>query len=344
MRTERMKSFNIDFNWLNEKYAPGDAFANAEASAWADWYQEMGCNNFWTFAVSYNGHAWYDSKFAPKIEGLKGNFTKECVIEGHKRGMTVFAYHCLGANPVIERAHPDWARPAEIDQINMVLCDEYIDLFCKLIAESITECEYDGLVIDWFRGPMVRKGEWIPKEKEEFKLLMGYPFPKEPDAAEIAEYEKRSIEKAWRRIKDTVVSVGDIPIWTNHPFDKVDDPVWNGNILLKEVDYLLNVGPDVRMLNWLKRESGAHTQIVQNLCGWPDHDLSIMDQLDLDKVGLFGFAAADPLSCLPFVSVEETLKNVTPEELEQKPYLKEVLEKRVNANKKNIEIMRKMFE
>lgn len=94
----------------------------------------------------------------------------------------------------------------------------------------------------------------------------------------------------------------------------------------------------------MKRESGAHTQIVQNLCGWPDHDLSIMDQLDLDKVGLFGFAAADPLSCLPFVSVEEALKNVTPEELEQKPYLKEVLEKRVNANKKNIEIMRKMFE
>ena len=344
MEKERMKSFNIDYNWLNDKYSPGDAFAGANAAVYAQWNKDMGCNNFWTFAVSYNGYAWYDSKYAPKIEGLNGNFTKECVIEGHKRGMTVFAYHCLASNPVIERAHPEWTRTDDADPMKLVFCDEYLDLFCKLIAESITECEYDGLVIDWFRGPMVRRGEWIPKEKEEFKLLMGYPLPKEPDAAQIAEYEKRSIEKAWRRIKDTVLSVRDIPIWTNHPFEKADDPVWNGNILLKEVDYVLNEGPDVKLLDWLKRETGEHTQIVQNLCGWPDHDLSVMDRMDLSKVGLFGFAAADPKSCLPFVSVEEALENVTPEHLEADPNLKESLKKRVMANKKNIEIMRKMFE
>lgn len=340
---EMIKSFSIDFNWLNGKHSPGNAFACADAAAWADWYQELGCNNFWTFAVSFNGYAWYDSKYAPKIEGLQGNFTRACVEEGHKRGMSVFAYHNLASNPVIEKAHPEWARPAEVDLMNMVFCDEYLDLFCKLIDESIRECGYDGLVIDWFRTPLKRAETWIPKEKEEFRLLMGYDLPEKPALSEIREYEKRTIEKAWRRVKETVRAAGDIPIWTNQPFYRGEEAIWNGNILLKEADYMLNEGPDFGLIEWLRGQCGAHTQIVQDICGWPDHDLSCLDQFDFTDIGLFGFAAADPKSCLPFVSVEEAMANVTEEELRQNPGLPESIARQVEANRTNIAVMRKMF-
>lgn len=95
-----MQSFNIDFNWVNGSYASPDSFSQADPRALAQWYKELGCDNFWTFAVSYNGYAWYDSKLSPKVNGLEGNFTKACVEEGHKLGVSVFAYHCLAAaNP-----------------------------------------------------------------------------------------------------------------------------------------------------------------------------------------------------------------------------------------------------
>ena len=83
---ERLKSFNVDFNWVGKTYSPASAFVQADAALLAQWYQEMGCNNFWTFAISYNGCAWYNSDHAPKAQGLCGNFTRDCVREGHKRG------------------------------------------------------------------------------------------------------------------------------------------------------------------------------------------------------------------------------------------------------------------
>lgn len=338
-----MKSFNVDFNWVNGKHAPANAYAQANAAELAKWYQELGCNNFWTFAVSFNGYAWYDSRYSPKVEGLKGNFTRDCVIEGHKRGMSVFAYHNLASNPVVEKAHPEWARPKETDLMNLVFCDEYLDLFCSMIDESIRQCGYDGLVIDWFRPPVKRDDEWIPKEKEEFELLMGYPLPNKPQQSEIWEYEKRSVEKAWRRVKETVKAAGDIPIWTNQPFFRGEEAIWNGNILLKEADYLLNEGPDFGLLEWMRSQCGEHTQIVQNLCGWPDHDLSCMDEYDMSDVGLFGFAMADPASCFPFVSVEEAMAYTTAEQREKDPDLKKRLQEHVAANRKNIELVREIF-
>lgn len=326
-----IKSFSIDFNWVNATWAPQDSFAQADAQTWAAWYKALGCTNFWTFAVSYNGCSWYDSAYSPKIKGLDGNFTKACVEAGHKHAMSVYAYHCLAANPVVEAAHPAWSRKNKDDLFNLILCDDYIDLFCNMIHESASLCAYDGIVIDWFRCPKNRLPVWEPVEQALFEQRMGVPFPgaDKLSSAQLAAFEKRCIEAAWRRVKDTMSAFPGIKIWTNQPFEKVDDPIWNGNALLKEVDYLLNEGPDFELLHWLRRESGPHTEIVQNLCGWAEHDLGAADEIDTALYGLFGFAAANPSTCLPYQAGDD----IGPD---WKPGLAE-------TNAKNIEIMRNMF-
>lgn len=325
-----IQSFNIDFNWVNNTYAPEDTFAQANPRELAQWYQQLGCDNFWTFAVSYNGYSWYDSRYSPKIRGLEGNFTKACVEEGHKLGMSVFAYHCLGANPVLEKCHPQWSRKHLSDPFQLIFCDEYIDLFCNMIQESAMMCGYDGIVIDWFRCPANRLPQWEPKEKELYSMLCG-DFPGEEAISNemLAQFEKRCIERAWRKIKDTIDSVGRIKIWTNQPFEKVEDPVWTGNILMKEADYLLNEGPNFALLDWIDRASGQNTQIVQNLCGWVGHDLSLLDTIDRERFGLFGFAAANPLTGLPYQE-EDRMGEAWPAEL-------------AKVNAKNIGIIREIF-
>ena len=240
---ETIRSFSIDLNWVDGTWAPDGVFANASAVHWADWYQALGCTNFWTFAVSYNGRAWYDSAFSPKLSGLAGNFTKDCVAEGHRRGMSVFAYHCLGANPIIAQSHPEWSRQNPDDFFDLIFCDAYLELFCSMVCESARMCEYDGLVIDWFRCPQKRLPMWQPAEKELYEERMGQPFPGEAvlTAKELATFEKRCIEVAWTQISRAVKSVNqNIEIWTNQPFNFAEDLVWNNNVLMREADYILN--------------------------------------------------------------------------------------------------------
>lgn len=342
MKKEIIKSFSIDFNWLNGKYSPSDTFCNANAKEWAKWYKDLGCNNFWTFAVSYNGYAWYDSKLSPKIKGLNDNFTKDCVIEGHKLGMSVYAYHCLAANPVIEEKYPQWSRKNPDDFFNLIFCDEYVDLFCKMIKESIFECDYDGLVIDWFRCPAKRLPTWEQTEIDLYNQLMDNPFMS-VEKAEKDEFEKRSIENAWRKIKNAVMSVKNIPIWTNQPFEKIDDPVWNGNLLMKDVDFLLNEGPDFDLLEWIKKESGEKTAVVQNLCGWASHDLTFLDKIKEGGYGMFGFAAADPNTCLPFEKTDDALKQVDAKQVLENHEFCNWTAALVEANRKNIKIIKKEF-
>jgi len=85
---------------------------------------------------------------------------------------------------------------------------------------------------------------------------------------------------------------------------------------LRQADYILNESPDYALLSWLEKEAGENTTIVQNLCGWEAHDLTAMP--NLDAYGKFGFAAADPLTCLPTPRMSA-------------------------ANAKNIEIIRKIY-
>lgn len=315
MKNKIMKSFNVDFNWLNGTYAPSTAFADADPKAIVDYYADMGASNFWTFAVTYNGYAMYPSHLAPVPANLKTNFMKESCDYGHEKGMEVFAYLCLAANPCWEELHPEFVRPLLVPGYShasnywrLVLNDEYLDYFCGILDEALNMADLDGIVIDWFRHPCDKREVWIPSEIELFKSLMDIPFPEDAAVDELTEidFDRRVLAHAWRRIKNTVMTHGDIKIWTNHPFDRVDDPVWNNHVLLQEVDYVLNEGPDTDMLEWINQNVGPQTMVIQNLCGWADHKADIWKNIDLDQYGLFGFAAADPTTKLPSVSHNKT--------------------------------------
>ncbi|MCL2752363.1 MAG: hypothetical protein FWE62_06390 [Firmicutes bacterium] len=305
MKDNGIKSFSIDFNWYDGVHAPKNMFRNADAGAWVEWYKELGCNNFWTFAMSYNGYAWFPSETVPKITGLQTNFVKNCCDLGHANAMTVFAYLCFGANPQYQRIHPELFRPSISvcpEYITAIYNDRYIDYFISVCLDVLGKAPLDGLVFDWFRGATVKRPVWSDIEKELYEKIMGEKFPKsDPDADVIARYDFLTLEYAWKKIRAALSSyiANGLKLWTNQPFDKINDPVWKNHILLKEADYILNESPDVTLLEWLGAEVGENTTIVQNYCGWIGHDIDKMSGFDKSRYGKFGFAAADPDTCLP---------------------------------------------
>ena len=296
----KLKSFNIDFNWYNGQYATPEAFTNADPAKIIDWYKNMNVSNFWTFAVTYNGYAWYDSKIAPKAVNLKSNFMQETTALGHKNNMTVFAYLCLGDNPYLISKDPSIKRVDE-GMFRMPFTDWYIDYFCSLCDEALTVCDLDGIVIDWFRYPRNKRSVWIKQEQDLFTKRMGEKFIEGVEIPNdvLIEFERRCLEVAWNRIRKTIKAKGDKKIWTNQPFDFIDDPIWNGHVLMNEADYILNECPNFDFLDWIQSQAGKNTMVVQNLCGWADHNLEKVNSIDTDKYGLFGFAQADYDTCLP---------------------------------------------
>jgi hypothetical protein len=126
-----------------------------------------------------------------------------------------------------------------------------------------------------------------------------FPDEGEPGDADVIAFDRATLDNAWRRIKNAVDTTRKVKIWTNQPFDKVDDPIWNGHILMKEVDYVLNESPDTSLLEWMRATVGKQTLVVQDICGWANHNAEMWKEIDPAKYGFFGFAAADPETCMP---------------------------------------------
>ena len=309
MKPSPIKSFCIDFNWDAHGAARPGLYAHADPAEHVRWYRELGANTIQTFCVSYNGYAWYHSGVAPVIPGLEHNFLADIAKLGHAEGMAVLGYFCLGSNPFWGRQHPHLAHDIGLNgHWENAFIPEYLDYFCRCIVDALQKTEIDGFMIDWFRplefwsatGKTNRK-TWLDCEKQMFRELMGESFPREgePDASVWTEFERRVLELAWTRIKDAVDSTRPAIIWPNAPFQQVHDPIWNGHKLLREADWILNESPDVNLLSWLHDQIGPNTTIVQNLCGWKEHDASAWRTIDTAKYGLYGFAQADPETTLP---------------------------------------------
>lgn len=301
MSTAPIQAFCIDFNWDTKGPALPGLFAQADPAEHLRWYKELGANVLQTFCVSYNGHAWYaDSRVAPVLPGLQHDFLSEITTLAHREEMQVMGYFCLGANPVWEALHPEQFH-GEVDKntSRTVLTDEYLDYFCSSVRDALEQTDVDGFMIDWFNRP--QRGTWMECERKLFRELMGHSMTSQLplDSAEAVEFDRRLLERAWVRVRETVESTRKVIIWTNHPFHTADDPLWNGHQLLREVDWVLNEDPQVELLSWLEAQVGPHTKIIQNLCGWKDHDASIGKQLNVEKLGLYGFAQADPVTTLP---------------------------------------------
>lgn len=305
-----VKAFCIDFNWAKGAASPPGTYAQADPAEHVRWYQDLGANTIQTFCVSYNGYAWYPSEVAPVTPGLKHpNFLGEMVELGHKAGMKVMGYFTLGANPYWEKLHPDLVHGQDADYIKIPMTLEYLEYFCRCVEDAMLRTGVDGFMIDWVRP--TRHKVWLDCEKEMYRQLIGEKFPDFPPSAEVAlEFDRRALDRAWRHIRWTVRATGPAVIWTNHPFLKQEYPLWTGHRLLKEVDWVLNEAPELDHLEWLRRQVGPRTLIVQNLCGWEGHDAKAWQQLDPKTFGFYGFAKADETTTLLDTANKANVKNV----------------------------------
>lgn len=104
-----IQAFCIDFNWgaggPNGFAKPG-LWADADPSEHVAWYKGLGASVIQTFCVSCNGYAWYKGGVVPAQPGLKHDFLTEVVTLGHKEGMKVMGYFCIGANTRWGQVHP----------------------------------------------------------------------------------------------------------------------------------------------------------------------------------------------------------------------------------------------
>lgn len=306
---QSIKSFGIDFNWDKNGSARPGLYAPANPEEHVRWYKDLGANTIQTSCVSYNGYAWYrDSAVAPVTPGMTSDFLPEITELAHREGMLCLGYFCLESNPVWRSLHPeavyacDSPSDGAIDAGSVICTDDYLDYFARMIQDALRKTDIDGFMVDWVRPPQRRSClPWLSLDKEMYRELMHQPFPlnAKPDSPEIITYDRRVLERAWIRIKEAVESVRPAIIWTNHPFTRTDDPLWNGHRVLQEVDWVLNESPETEMLDWLSRQIGPRTRIIQNLSGWVNHDASAWKKIEFPKYGLYGFAQADPATTLP---------------------------------------------
>lgn len=301
-KRELVKAFCIDFNWEpNVGYATPGVFTQANPEAHVRWYKELGANTIQTFCVSLNGYAWYsNSAVAPVNPGLeKKDFLAQMCERGHNAGMKVMGYFTFGNNSVWEAKNPELRKNEGVDYIRIPATLAWLDYFCRQIEDSLKKTNIDGFMIDWIRP--VQHKLWIQAEKRMWRELMGEAFPQaeSPSPEAILQFDKLAMARAWQHIKTVTDATRKVTIWTNHPFVSSEKPLWEGHRLLKEVDWILNESPEIAWLDWLQKQVGKGALVVQNLCGWPDHDASIWEKIDRTKFGLYGFAQADVNTTFP---------------------------------------------
>jgi len=293
-----------DLNWdeLGRAASPG-LYAHADPAAHVDWAAGMGANVLQTFAVSFNGYAWFpSSSVAPVTPGMRHDLLGESVRLGHKRGLRVFGYFCLSSNPWYECEHPDEVHPLDPAAPFQRLCytQRYVDHLAQSVRDAVDHCAMDGFLLDWVR-PTLRR-QWLDCEKQMFQELLGEAFPthSEPDQATTLAFDRAAVERAWAGVQAALDDTRQVEVWTNHPLHQADDPFFTGLGVLREADGVMNEGPYPELMEWLKQQLGPQGRIVQCLAGWADHDTTqLLDTLD-DRTALYAFAAIHPTTALPY--------------------------------------------
>lgn len=320
----KIKAFCIDFNWgpggPNGFAAPG-LWADADPAEHVRWYKDLGANTIQTFCVSCNGYAWYKGGVVPEQPGLKWDFLREVVKLGHKEGMKVMGYFCVGANTLWGETHPDLSYGIP-NSPHIPFTTEYLDYLCASMRDVLTETEIDGFMIDWVWNT---GGKWLDCERKMYAELFGEPFPGKESVNEdkMLEFHRRAVDRCWSRIRATAKSAKpDCVVWLS--CHELKNPQVAGSRMFREVDWLMNEHPDPSLLEAARDAVGPSTQIVQCLCGWGDqHDAAkVINDPRYKKVGFYGFAKPDETS-LPPVTMSKGGE--------------------LTGNARNIEIMRKAF-
>ncbi len=302
---ESIKSYNIDFNW-----GEGGPNAFPKPGLWADaspedhikWYKDLGVNTIQTFCVSCNGYAWYKNGFVPEQPGLKYDFLPEMVKLGHKEGMKVFGYFCIGANTKWGIDHPDlsYGYPSTP---HIPFTDQYLTYLDAAIRDAVTKTGIDGFMADciWLPDRKITGRNWIESEKQLYKQLTGKNFPGEDKltANEENNYGRLSIERCWKVIHKAAKETNSAClIWLtcNEP----TNPMVTNSVMFKEVDWLMNEAGDVERTKAIQTMIGPQTRILTCLANWNKQDPKVVVPAALkDGVGLFGFRKPEANSLLP---------------------------------------------
>jgi hypothetical protein len=125
-----------------------------------------------------------------------------------------------------------------------------------------------------------------------YSELTGEDFPGKENITPDAEldFRRKSIGRAWQQIRKTVKGTKpDCIIWLTAY--EVNSPEYEGNTLLKEVDWLMNEAGDSERTRAMRNLTGSHTKFITCLARWNGQNpLETVPEALSQNVGLFGFA------------------------------------------------------
>lgn len=300
-----IKSYCIDFNW-----GPGGPNGFPKPGLWADadpvehvaWYKAMGANVIQTFAVSCNGYAWYKNGKVPEQPGLRHDFLTEMVQLGHKEGMLVMGYFCIGANTKWGQDHPELSYGTPSNR-HIPYTDEYLAYLSMAIGDAVRKTGIDGFMIDWFYQP--ERKNWKDCEKELYEQLMGEAYPGDDKLSKEKEleYSRKALDRAWKTIHKAAKDANpECIIWLT-AFNPTHPHIVNSR-MFKEVDWLMNEGGDLERIRAIKPMVGKHTRLITCLANWNGQEATTVVPAALKEgVGLYGFAKPGANSLLPLESL-----------------------------------------
>jgi hypothetical protein len=304
---EPLKAYCIDYNW-----GEGGAHGFARPGLWADaspadhveWYAALGCNVIQSFAVSSNGYAWYKNGIIPEQPGLKHDFLTEQVRIARQKNMKVIGYFCVGANNKWEEDHPDLCYQMDGQQIP--LTRQYLDYLCASIDDAIRKTDIDGIMLDWFYNPGGGRDplpplRWLPCEEEMYRELMDEDFPGKENITEETSlaFRRKAIGRAWNRIRETAkrAKPGCI-IWLTAY--EVESREYEGNTLLKEIDWLMNEAGDIARTQAMHDLVGTETKLITCLANWNGQNpAEVVPNAMSRGIGLYGFTKPVAGSMMP---------------------------------------------
>lgn len=305
---DQMKAYCLDFNW-------GDGGPNAFAGPglWADavpeehieWYRDLGVNVIQTFIVSCNGYAWYKDGVVPAQPGLKHDFLPEMVELGHKEGMKVMGYLCIGSNTRWGIENPDFSYGYPADR-HIPYTKKYLSYLDELIRDAIQKTGIDGFMVDWFYQPnrTHNDGKWLESEKQRYLELMGKTFPGEEllTTDEYDLYSRRAIEACWDVIYNATKETDpNVIIWLT-AFD-ITHPHYTHSKMFSQIDWLMNEEGDLNKIDSIKNMVGENTKLITCLASWNKKDAKILTEEAINAgIGLYGFTKPNKNSLLPPVT------------------------------------------
>lgn len=301
----QIKAYCIDFNWGEggpNAFAKPGLWADADPAKHVAWYKTMGANVIQTFCVSCNGYAWYKNGAVPEQPGLTHDFLPEMVRLGHREGMLVMGYFCIGSNtrwgienPTLSYGHPS--------RVHIPYTDEYLAYLSEAIADAVHKTNIDGFMIDWLWQPGrgATDGAWLACEKKLYEQLMGEPFPASGTLSGEQEtaYGRKAIARCWRTIHEAAKDANpDCIVWlTCH---SPTHPHVVNSAMYKEVDWLMNEAGDLERIKAIKPMAGEQTRLITCLANWNKQDPTAIVPAALEQgIGLYGFAKPGPDSLRP---------------------------------------------